>query len=243
MATMDNAFSKKLEAFIATQDPTAEVKTFIEFLTTNHEQLTLKAKEYRQLANELNEGASKVDVVAPTNEKILAGFDFLRGASLDILDGINSIRKLLVVKAPQMKVEDNDGVQVQMHVLELLNDFTAALTTGKKDDKGINLMSLAVRREYLTARVTAEEKVHKGNCKCGSDCECGKENKDCGCNKSKVTESSPALLGQLDADSALKISVGLEQLSLCSLTIVTVMSRNMKVILKPRSAGMSSMIG
>lgn len=242
---MDAAFSKKLEAFVTEHDTSADVKAFLELLVKNHDQLTTSAKEYRALGNDLNAAASAVNVVGAPDEKILSGYDFLRGASLDFLDGINNIRQYLIIKSPQMKVEDNDGVQVQQHVLEQLSSWADAISAlgGKKDDKGINLVSVNSRREYLTARVAAEEKVHKGSCNCGSSCECGKDGKDCGCNKSKETQSSPALLGQLDADAALKIGNSLEQLALVSLSIVTIMARNMSILQKPRRSGMSSMIG
>ena len=145
-----------------------------------------------------------------------------------------------------MKEEDNSGVAIQAEVLNMIDGFYSALSgvgsAREKDGSGSSLVPISFRRDYFTARTTAEEKVHKSTCTCGASCKCGQEGKDCGCNITKETASSPYVLAQIDVDTAFKAGVGFSRLHQASLQIVVIVTRNIAKLLTPRSGG-NSMIG
>jgi hypothetical protein len=234
---MDNSrFLKKINDLAGDEKYTAAAQAFIEVLAEE------RINQYREKAKEVKALAATFAAAAPTPAGpppavLLAAMEELRTESIKFVDGLNALRNLIIVRTPEIKEEDNAGVAIQMAFAELVDGYSDVLTGagGKKDSSGggLSLVPIGFKKDYLAARVAAEEKVLGRQ---------DKEETDGGSSINKQTPSSLAALAQVDTEACFKVSNGFYKLHQASLLLVVGFTRNANKILNPRRTG-SSMIG
>lgn len=136
---------------------------------------------------------------------------------------LTTLRSAILLRIPEIKEEDNLGVNVQLQVLAQIKAFNANVTggasSGKEDSSssGTSFPSVCVAKDYLSARAAIEEKL------LGSE-------KD-------GPSKSVSLLQQLsfyDADTVARLSRGYREVLLQQQYIVSCMTLNYKKLYAPR---------
>lgn len=136
----------------------------------------------------------------------------------NVASEIQVVRSGILLRFPEIKEEDNLGVNVQLCVLKELDDLEKKVLGGGAE--GASLPTLNFRREYFAARTTIEEKI------LGS----GKEDE-----KPSKSPSLKLQLQQLDYDTAVKAAIGFAALAARLRSAVAAYSLNSKKLMNPRN--------
>ncbi|KPI86334.1 putative proteasome activator protein pa26 [Leptomonas seymouri] len=142
----------------------------------------------------------------------------------DIFRSAETVRTVIACRIPELKSEDNLGVEVQMAVLKMLDSLEAKVmgSGGDKDGGAPAVSSMYATRDYLAARGTAEDKILG---KAGDDDK-----------KSKSAAPSVLLeLQQIDADALLKLEMSATQIATSIRAFVNAYALNWKKLIQPRS--------
>lgn len=143
---------------------------------------------------------------------------------------VEQVRTVVVIRAPELKEEDNLGVAVQIAVLKMLDSLQSKLLGGG-DKEGVSAaMGLYGLKEYLSARSAVEEKL------LGKPAEDGKP------AQGTKAPSATLELRQVDADALLKAEIATVQMTTQLRALINVYALNWKKLIQPRSSGSDRMI-
>ncbi len=132
------------------------------------------------------------------------------------------VRSAVAVRIPEIKEEDNLGVNVQLLVVKEIEDLEQRLAGGKEPT---GLPTVNFTREYFAARAAIEEKILAPS----KDA----EGKDQGPSKSPSLRRQ---LQQLDYDAAIKSALAFAALASRLRSLVTAFTLNAKKLMNPRSS-------
>ncbi|AIO01695.1 proteasome activator protein pa26, putative [Leishmania panamensis] len=203
-------------SFAIVEEWSSKVLADLEARATNahHARQGVLAKPYTADAAE----TVPVSVVASLRE--------FQGELHDIYRGAETIRTVIACRIPELKSEDNLGVEVQMAVLKMVDSLEGKLLgSGGDKDGGVPCVAgMYATRDYLTARGSVEDKV------------LGKAGDD----DKKTKSAAPSVLmelQQIDADALLKLELSAMQISTQIRSFINVYALNWKKLIQPRSNG------
>lgn len=140
-----------------------------------------------------------------------------RSFIIQLADELRSIRAEIMINMPEIKPEDNLGVEVQLAVIKVISDLEKALQGGAKDEiTGIAPVSFAT--SYFKERATIEEKA------IGTG-------KDAEPSKSESLKIQAALF---DADLVSRLAGSYNEIAVQLPFVVATVAQNMKKIMNPR---------
>ncbi|KPA85945.1 putative proteasome activator protein pa26 [Leptomonas pyrrhocoris] len=142
----------------------------------------------------------------------------------DIFRAAETVRTVIACRIPELKAEDNLGVEVQLAVLKMVDSLEgkAMGNGGDKEGGAPGVSGMYAAREYLTARGAAEDKILG---KVGDDDK-----------KSKSAAPSVLLeLQQIDADALLKLELSATQVATSIRSFINAYALNWKKLIQPRS--------
>ncbi|KAG5490951.1 hypothetical protein JIQ42_00837 [Leishmania sp. Namibia] len=148
-----------------------------------------------------------------------------QGQLHDIYRAAETIRTVIACRIPELKAEDNLGVEVQMTVLKMIDLLEGKLLGGSgadKDGGAPGVAGMYATRDYLAARGSVEDKV------LGKAGENGKETKS-------AAPSVLMELQQIDADALLKLELSATQISTQIRSFINTYALNWKKLIQPRS--------
>lgn len=142
----------------------------------------------------------------------------------DIYRAAETVRTVIACRVPELKAEDNLGVEVQMTVLKMIDLLEGKVMGGSGDKEGgaPGVAGMFATRDYLGARGSAEDKL------------LGKAGED----DKKTKSSAPSVLmelQQIDADALLKLELSATQLATQLRSFVNAYALNWKKLIQPRS--------
>lgn len=152
---------------------------------------------------------------------VLELLDLLLNAQSSIVADLQSIRSTVLIRIPEMKEEDNLGVNVQITALKQLDEVEKHIVGGEKSGG-----YLSYKKDYLVARAAVEEKLLPT----GKDAEPSK------------APSQLLALRQTDVDAVVGARIALLKLATSLRGLVTIISENAKKLINPRNLGGDRMI-
>ena len=140
-----------------------------------------------------------------------------RSFLIELIDDLRSVRSDITICMPEIKPEDNLGVEVQVAVIASISNLEKAIQGGGKDEvTGIAAVSFPTA--YFKERATIEEKA------LGTG-------KDAEPSKSESLKIQAALF---DADMISKLSASYKELAVQLPYIIACIAQNMKKLMNPR---------
>lgn len=166
------------------------------------------------------------DAAAAVPQNVIASLRDYQEQLHDIFRAAETIRTVIACRLPELKAEDNLGVEVQMAVLKMVDSLEGKVmgNGGDKDGGSPGVSGMYAAREYLTARGAAEDKILG---------KAGDEDK-------KTKSAAPSVLlelQQIDADALLKLELNATQVATSIRAFVNVYALNWKKLIQPRSGG------
>lgn len=186
-----------------------------------------------QSATAAREGVEHASYSAPgsarsTPQPVLDVLRSFRAFAREAYIATERIRTVIGIRVPEIKEEDNHGVNVQMTVLCLLDSFEAKLSGagGDKECKAGSAAGVFIVKDYLSSRSGVEEKIlgKAGGSGEGQD------------KPSEGTRAPSAILElqQVDADVMLRIELAMSQILTCMRCLINVYVLNWKKLIQPR---------
>lgn len=156
---------------------------------------------------------------------VVASLREFQGQLHDIYRAAETIRTVIACRIPELKAEDNLGVEVQMTVLKMIDSLEGKLlgsSSGDKEGGAPGVAGMYAAREYLAARGSVEDKV------------LGKVSDD----DKKTKSAAPSVLmelQQIDADALLRLELSATQISTQIRSFINAYAVNWKKLIQPRS--------
>ncbi|KAG5492494.1 hypothetical protein JKF63_01072 [Porcisia hertigi] len=144
----------------------------------------------------------------------------------DVYRAAETIRTVIACRIPELKAEDNLGVEVQMTVLKMIDTLEGKLlggSSGDKDGGAPGVAGINATREFLATRGAVEDKI------------LGKAGDD----DKKTKSSAPSVLmelQQIDADALLRLELSATQIATQIRSFINVYALNWKKLIQPRSS-------
>jgi hypothetical protein len=143
----------------------------------------------------------------------------LQGAVLRALTDLQSLQTAIKIRIPEIKEEDNLGVNVQLTYLKVLSEAEQALLGGEKSKSPA---TLSLVRDYLSARAEVEAKLLEKE----------KEGKE----PSPKAPSLLLALSAVDSSAVETAALGALKLSSTLRSIVVLYAENSKKLINPRTS-------
>ena len=198
--------------------PEANMLTIADnWATTIIPQFTAKASSAFEISTAVSaREASATEVPADVIECVSG----LRADSVNLLNNINTLRASILIRIPEIKEEDNLGVNVQILVIKQLEKAEKMMLSGGGggDDAATPFPALSFKKDYFAARAAIEEKV-------------------LGSGKDGEPSKSPSVklqLQQLDADTAARVGIAYNTLLTTIMTLIAAYAHNNKKLIAPR---------
>lgn len=214
------------------QDIQAKVISFQESAT----QFESNARRVGDLGAKLTAQSEPTEGGAPP--QLIEEFDNLRGSVNGAINTIESILVFVEHRFPEIKIEDNVGVEICSIVAKKLAEIQTMLEGG---DEKKRFASVNAKAKYLKARCDLEKTLQGGTPAEGAAAE-GKTKEDAdGSEKKKESPTPPPpstkpLLRQLDLDAASEIVRSWRVLDRVALQVALLVARNFTVLNQPRKA-------
>jgi hypothetical protein len=167
-------------------------------------------------ANTLARGAAVPEEVPADVADVLST---LHSTYSNLYAELQTVQSAIVVRVPEIKEEDNLGVNVQLLVLKELGDLEKRILGGGADSSSAPTINFP--REYYAARAAIEEKL------LGS----GKPDE-----KPSASPSLRRQLLQLDYDTLVKAALAFAGLASRLRSVVAAFTLNSKKLMNPRSS-------
>lgn len=164
------------------------------------------------------------DAAASVPQSVISSLREYQEHLHDIYVSAEMVRTVIACRIPELKAEDNLGVEVQMVVLKMVDSLEGKLlgSGGDKEGGAPAVSGMYAAREYLAARGAAEDKI------------LGKAGED----DKKTKSAAPSVLlelQQIDADALLKLELNATQLATAIRAFVNAYALNWKKLIQPRS--------
>ncbi|KAK7194679.1 proteasome activator protein pa26 [Novymonas esmeraldas] len=177
-----------------------------------HARRTILAKPYTA------EAAASVPI------SVLASLREYQEQLREIHRAAETIRTVIACRIPELKAEDNLGVEVQLTVLKMIDSLQSKVlgASGGKEGGAPSVPGVNATREYLTERGSVEDKV------------LGKAGDD----DKKTKSAAPSVLvelQQIDADALLNLEISTTQICTQLRSFINAYALNWKKLIQPRS--------
>lgn len=164
------------------------------------------------------------DAAATVPQSVIASLRSYQEHLHAIFRSAETVRTVIACRIPELKAEDNLGVEVQMVVLKMIDGLEGRLvgSGGDKESSAPTVSGMFAAREYLTARGAAEDKI------------LGKAGDD----DKKTKSAAPSVLlelQQIDADALLKLELSATQVATSIRSFINAYALNWKKLIQPRS--------